>query len=357
LPILRIKSTKIASVIGRNFAMDRDEKWNYIETTYNLLTKGKGAQFETASTYIEENYKEGITDEFVKPACAKTPADEPGNNRIKNNDSLIFFNYREDSARELSRAFAEENFDKFPRQKINNLFFATMTEYDTKIKANVAFPPLSVEHPLAQVISAAGLKQLHVAESEKYAHVTYFFNGGKEEPYPGEDRLLIPSPTTTAYDETPAMSAFEITDNVIQKLDSYDFILINYANADMVGHTGNLEACVKAIEILDECVGKLSEKILEKNGVAIITSDHGNVEEKMYAFTGERKTNHTLNPVPFYLLGERFKRKKPLTPPETARIYEKINGTLTDIAPTILDLLQLEIPPEMTGQSLLSMLE
>ncbi len=346
-------NAKIASVIGRHYALDREKNWPNIEKTYRLLTKEGNSQFEIASSYLLENYKRDIADEFVEPAF------NPAAPRIKENDALIFLNFREDSAREISFAFSEENFDKFPREKIKNLFFVTMTEYESKIPANVAFPPLAIENPLAKVISKAGLKQLHIGESEKYAHVTYFFNGGKEEPFENEERILVPSPQTSHYDEIPEMSAFQIAETILAKLEEnkYDFILVNLANADMVGHTGNFEACVKAIETLDKCVGMIVPKILELNGIAIITADHGNVEEKIYNITGGKRTNHTLNPVPFYLIGERWKRKKPLEPAEIARSYKKIDGTITDVAPTILEILELETPPEMIGKSLLSTLK
>lgn len=342
---------KIASVIGRDFAMDRDGNWKNIEKTYKLITEKIGEEFELASLYIENNYKKGITDEFINPGFAKN------GEAIQNGDAIIFFNYREDSARELTASFVEMSFDKFPRKKIADLKFVTMTEYDASFPALVAFPPIEIRNPLAKVISMAGLKQLHMAETEKYAHITYFFNGGEEKPFENEDRILIPSPKTPHYDDTPEMSARQITDKIMQELDNYDLIVVNFANADMVGHTGNFEACIKSIEILDECIGKIIPKILAKDGIAIITADHGNVEEKIYKLTGEKKTKHTSNPVPFYIIGKQWLRTEPKNYKEIIAEYRETKGVLVDIAPTILEILGLIKPQEMMGQSLISTLK
>jgi len=343
-------NAQIASVIGRSFAMDRDEKWDKIEQTYKLLTEEKGEKFKYASLYIEEKYKQSKTDEFIPPACAET------SKRIQNGDAVIFFNYREDSARELTKAFVEQGFDKFPRQKIADLKFVTMTEYGNDLLTEVAFPPLEIKNPLAKIISLANLKQLHIAEAEKYAHVTYFFNGGQERPFENEKRILVPSLKTPHYDDSPEMSAHQITKEVLREIDNHDFIIINFANADMIGHTGNFEACIKAIEVLDGCVGKLIPKILEKNGVAIVTSDHGNVEEKIYKLTGEKMTKHTTNPVPFYLIGNDWKRKTALGQKEIIQMYSETKGMLTDVTPTILEIMKIKIPSEITGRSLISKL-
>ncbi|PJE73309.1 MAG: 2,3-bisphosphoglycerate-independent phosphoglycerate mutase [Candidatus Tagabacteria bacterium CG10_big_fil_rev_8_21_14_0_10_40_13] len=344
---------KIASVIGRQYAMDRDAKWENIEKAYKLFTESQGEEYEYASSFIEKNYKNGITDEFVKAGLNKN------SERIQNGDAFIFFNYREDSARELTAAFVQPDFDKFERKKIADLRFITMTQYDENLPVLVAFPPLHIEKPLAKVLSLAGLKQLHIAETEKYAHVTYFFNGGKEEPFENEDRILIPSPKTAHYDEVPEMSSYKIADKIIETLEKnyYDFIVVNFAGADMIGHTGNFEACIKAIEVLDECVGKLIPKITEKAGVALITSDHGNVEEKIYKLTGEKMTKHTTNPVPFYLIADEWKKKAEASQAEINQSYAQTNGVLTDVAPTILELFGIKPPPEMTGKSLISKLQ
>ncbi|MCF7835719.1 MAG: 2,3-bisphosphoglycerate-independent phosphoglycerate mutase [Candidatus Marinimicrobia bacterium] len=344
-------NTKIASIIGRHFSMDRDNKWDNIEKTYNLLTEKKGGAFDIASLYVEGCYNKNITDEYIEPAFNRH-ADS-----IQNGDAVIFFNYREDSARELTASFVETGFDKFPRKKIADLKFVTMTEYDSKLPTLVAFPPFKVDNPLARVISRAGLKQIHIAETEKYAHVTYFFNGGREEPFDGEDRILIPSPKTAHYDEVPEMSASQVTKKVIDSLDDYHFILANFTNADMVGHTGNFNACVKAIEVLDESVGKIIPRILEKNGLAIITADHGNIEEKVYKLTGEKRSKHTTNPVPFYLISNDLKREHPLEPSQITSAYKLTQGMLTDVAPTILEAMDIRVPDEMTGKSLIPKLK
>lgn len=342
---------KIASIIGRHYAMDRDEKWDSIEKTYKLLTAEQGSEFEYASQCIEENYKKNITDEFIKPGY------NGKSERIQNGDAVIFFNYREDSARELTASFVNPNFNKFQRQKIADLSFVTMTEYDADLPTVVAFPPFRIDNPLAKAISLSDLKQLHVAETEKYAHVTYFLNGGQEKPFENENRILIPSPRVPKYDDVPEMSADKIMDKLLPELNNHDFIVVNFANADAIGHTGNFEACIKAIEILDGIVGKLVPEILDKGGVAVITSDHGNIEEKIYKLTGEKMTKHTTNPVPFYLVGKDWKREKPLEQNEISEQYKKVRGILTDVAPTILDLLDIQPPQEMTGKSLISKLE
>ncbi|MBU1179028.1 2,3-bisphosphoglycerate-independent phosphoglycerate mutase [Patescibacteria group bacterium] len=341
---------KIGSVIGRRFAMDRDGNWNFTKKAYDLFVEGIGKEFEFASMHIEDSYKKELTDEFVEPGFNKN------SERIQNGDAVIFFNYREDSSRQLTSAFIQTGFDKFPRKKVADLSFITMTEYSPELPALVAFPPIKVRNPLAKIVSLAGLKQLHIAENEKYAHVTYFFNGGQEEPFENEDRILIPSPKTPYYDQVPEMSARKITEKILEKLSVYDFIVVNFANADMVGHTGNFEACIKAVEILDECIGKIVPKILDLGGAAVITADHGNVEEKIYKLSGEKRTKHTTNPVPFYLIGKSWLRPTPRQPEEIAKKYKETNGTLTDVAPTILEILGVQKPEEMIGQSLTSKL-
>ena len=265
---------KIASIIGRDFAMDRDGRWGNIEKTYNLLTSAEGRPYQSASLYAEKNYQSGLADEFIEPGFL-AENDKPAG-RIQGGDAVIFFNYREDSARELASAFVTEGFDKFPRKKIVDLFFITMTQYDSKFAAEVAFEPLSIKYPLAKILSDAGLKQLHIAETEKYAHVTYFFNGGEEKSFQGEDRILIPSVETAHFDDFPQMSAEAVTDVVLSSLDKYDFILANFANADMVGHTGNFDSTVRAIEALDAAVGKIAPKVLGAGGAMIETADNGN---------------------------------------------------------------------------------
>lgn len=361
---------KIASVIGRKYSMDRNGNWDRTEKAYNLFVLGEGEEFKSASEYINEEYKKDVFDASVKPA--KTAG---GEGRIKDNDAAIFYNFREDSPRQLTRAFVEKPFDKFERKRLRNLLFVTMTEYDKNLVApsvsrntnksdgtkdetieGVIFPAFesaSVEHPLSEVVSRAGLKQLHIAESEKYAHVTFFINGGREKPFEGEDRILVPSPDVPSYNLAPEMSADKVTEAIIENLKKYDLIIVNFANADMVGHTGDFEATIKAIEKIDECLGKIFPKVLELGGAMAITADHGNAEEKRYLLTGEKKSMHAINPVPFYLIVKDFKREHPLEGGGVEKLYKSVKGTLTDVAPTILDLMGLKKPAEMTGKSLM----
>ncbi len=344
---------KIASLIGRHYAMDRDNNWDRIETAYRLLTEGKGKISLDVKTAIKSDYDKNITDEFIEPKVINPPA---GGEPIKSNDAVVFFNFREDSARQLTQAFVEEKFDKFERKKIDNLYFATMTRYEKNLPLNVLFEPLEIKNMLAKVISDAGKKQIHIAETEKYAHITYFFNGGIENPMPNEDRILIPTKRDHDFAKNPAMSASEITEKLIEAINSkkYDFIVVNYANADMIGHTGNFQATVSAIEILDTEIGKILPEVLNINGTLIITSDHGNADEKIDLLTGKPLTEHTANPVPFYLINNDFKREKT---PEDFEIYKfEIRGILADVAPTVLELMELPQLPEMTGKSLLKVL-
>ncbi|PIR69280.1 MAG: 2,3-bisphosphoglycerate-independent phosphoglycerate mutase [Candidatus Niyogibacteria bacterium CG10_big_fil_rev_8_21_14_0_10_46_36] len=345
----------IVSLIGRRFAMDRDDHWERIESAYRLFTEGGGNAFDDPHTYIEKQYAEDKTDEFIEPGYLKDDANAPAG-RIRAGDAVIFVNYREDSMRELTEAFTLNGFDRFARNIIDNVFFVTMTEYDKRFPVHAAFPPLEIAYPLARVISDAGKKQIHIAESEKYAHVTYFFNGGIESPFPGEDRKLIPSPKNIRFDEKPEMSAAGVTESVLDAIESYDFVLANFANGDMVGHTGNLQATVKAIEVIDFSLGMIIPKVLEKGGAVIVTADHGNAEEKIFSTSGEKRTNHTSNPVPFYLIANETKRTAPRSDAETRVMYGHTEGVITDIAPTILELLDLPVPKEMIGLSLLGRL-
>lgn len=347
---------KIASLIGRHFAMDRDDNWDRVQKTYELFVLGKGEGFNEPVSYIESQYGKGITDEFIEPAFLIGEDGKPAG-RIQNNDSVIFFNYREDSARELSRAFVAENFEEFQREKLS-LLFATMTEYEQGLPSLVAFPPLKIETSLSKVISEAGLKQLHVAETEKYAHIAYFFNGGKEKSFEGEERILVASPRTVHFEEKPEMSGFEITERVVEALNkNYGFILVNFANGDMVGHTGDLDATVKAVEFLDSFVGKIKEKVFEKNFALLVTADHGNAEEKVYAASGRPRTKHTTNPVPFYFASKDARRDISLNQEAIKEKYRKVEGIITDIAPAVLELLGLKKPAEMSGVSILDKLE
>ncbi len=331
----------IASVIGRNFAMNRDSNLEKTQKTFDLLVNGVGNNFESASDYINQEYQKGIYDDAIEPA---KNVQLPMSN-IKTDDAVIFFNFREDSMRQLVKKFLDE--------KINDLLIVTMTEYDKNFNCLHAFESAKVENPLAKIISENGLTQLHISESEKYAHITYFLNGGRELPFEKEDRILVPSPETSSYEFLPEMSSQKITDAVIKNINSYDFIAINFANADMVGHTGNFEATTQAIDAIGDCVTRLMNAILETEGALLITADHGNAEEKIYKITGKKKSEHSTNPVPFYLVAKEFKNKKPLSGTEIQKQKKQVSGTLTDIAPTILELLNITKPPEMTGGSLI----
>lgn len=331
---------KIATICGRYYAMDRDNRWDRIEKAYNLLTKGTGEKIEDSVLAVRNFYEKNITDEFMPPISI----DENG--IINDNDSVIFFNFRPDRARELTRAFTEENFEDFKRQKkLKNLHFVSMTQYDKSFETvEVAFPECEIKDTLGEVLSKNNLSQLRIAETEKYAHVTFFFNAGRENPFSKEGRILIPSPKVATYDLKPEMSAEKITEKTLDDLENlnHDVIILNFANCDMVGHTGDFEATVKAVEKVDECVGKIVEKIKEKSGVAVITADHGNAE-KMQNEVGEVFTAHTTNKVPFCIVGHNCKLKS--------------NGGIANIAPTILEILNIEKPSDMLEESLIEKTE
>lgn len=338
------KEGKIATVSGRSFAMDRDKNWDRIKRVYKCLTEGEGEKAFDLISYLKSSYQKGITDEYLRPAVVNPEG------LIKDNDAVIFFNFREDRARELTLAFISDDFKEFKRRKINNLYFATMTRYLDDVDLPVAFEPPKIKNCLGKVISDAELSQFRIAETEKYAHITYFFNGLREKPFPGEDREIVPSQGGPHYDRNPEMQAPIITEKVIEKIElkKYYFILINFANPDMVGHTGNLKAAIKAAEIVDECVGKIVQAAKEKY-IILITADHGNFEEMINPRTGEIMGEHTSNPVPFYLVDPTL--KSPIAK-EKSLFRERVGGFLFDIAPTILDYLELEKPEEMTGFSL-----
>lgn len=345
--------TKIASLTGRFYAMDRDEKWDRIRKAYDLYTKGEGVKIEgTIAEYALNSYEKGLTDEFLEPAYVAGPDGAPIG-RIKDNDALIIFNFREDSMRELSHALVDLGFDAFPRMRVDNLFLVTMTEYEKDLNAHAAFPPIDVISPLAKVISDAGFRQLHIAETEKYAHVTYFFNGGREKPFQNEERILIPSVPTAHFDEVPEMKSAEIAGRVIEELPRHDFVLVNFANTDMVGHSGNYRAAVTAVEAVDRAMGELYAAVMKLGGVLLVTGDHGNVERKRNLVTGEVLTEHSLNPVPLYLIGHDFQIPTPRTREEIAIQKKETRGVLTDVAPTVLELMGLKKPLEMNGNSLL----
>ncbi|MEX0616672.1 MAG: 2,3-bisphosphoglycerate-independent phosphoglycerate mutase [Candidatus Woykebacteria bacterium] len=336
---------EISSVSGRYYAMDRDNRWERTSAVYRRIVNGEGRIAQSAPQVIEDSYKNKITDEFVEPTLVA--AKDKGPTTIKDNDAVIFFNFRPDRARQLTKAIVSQNFPYFDRgQKLNNVFFVTMTEYEKGLPCSVAFPAPKVNFPIAQVISESGFRQLHISETEKYAHVTYFFNGGVEGPFVQENRIHLPSPRVATYDLKPEMSAELITDTLLQKLrgEQYDFYVVNFANADMVAHTGSLEATIQAVEFLDKCVGRIVLETLSLGGAVVITGDHGNAEQMRNLLTGEVDTEHSSNPVPFLALTESLRRR-----PDKLQ-----SGVLADIAPTILFLLKLQKPNVMTGRNLLA---
>ena len=338
----RRKVGRIVSVCGRYFAMDRNNKWDRTQKAYEMLTKGAGKTAPTPQVAIDTAYKSNQTDEFIEPTLIATGGDLP---IIKDNDSVVFFNYRPDRAVQLTRAFVFPKFDTFPRGKmLKNLLFVTMTEYEQGLPVLAAFPPQDIAMPLGRLISEHNLRQLRIAETEKYPHVTYFFNGGRDQAFQGEERILVPSPDVATYDLKPEMSAFEVTTVAIKLIEQnvYDFVLINYANPDMVGHTGNIPAAVKAVETVDTCVDQVLKTVLARGGVIGVTADHGNCETMINFQTGQPDTNHTTNRVPFIFVGPTTDRR------------ELTIGILADIAPTMLGLMNLDIPTTMTGRDLLS---
>ncbi|MCD4761236.1 2,3-bisphosphoglycerate-independent phosphoglycerate mutase [bacterium] len=346
----------IATLSGRFYAMDRDNRWDRTAKAWQVLVNGvSDEKFDDPLKAIEKSYSKKVYDEEFIPTVIVDDMGQP-RGQIKDKDAVIFFNFRSDRARQLTKALVLPGFEKFKRPYFQNLFMATMTEYEKDLPTSVAFPPTVIEMPLARVISEAGLKQLHIAETEKYAHVTYFFNGGQEKIYEGEDRSLIPSPQVTSYDQKPAMSAREITAKTTQfiKEGLYDFIVINYANPDMVGHTGNIQATIEAIEILDQLVGELVDTTLSYDGVVLITADHGNAEKLYDLQTGEIDKEHSNNPVPLFIVGNEFAGKSVLagvTGTDLSHVTPV--GVLSDITPTILKIMGLKKPPEMTGSSLI----
>lgn len=346
---------KIASVAGRNWSMDRNNNWDRIEKTYVALTEGRGNQTASAAQYLEESYAKGVTDEFVEP-CVIMEKGSPVAT-VTDKDSVIFFNFREDRARELTKAFVLPGFDKFDRPKRLDIEFVTMTEYEKDLPVHIAFPPENIHNSLGEVLSQNGKTQARIAETEKYAHVTYFFNGGKEQAFPGEDRFLIPSPTVPHFDEVPEMSAPKVTEKAVDLIEAgkYDFILINYANPDMVGHTGNEKASIEAVEATDKSLSLLIPAIMKVGGALFITSDHGNVEEVKNLATGEVDTEHSTNPIPiWFITGDNHHEK---TADAMVREENQVEGLLSDVAPTILELMGIPKPPEMHGESLMPLLK
>jgi 2,3-bisphosphoglycerate-independent phosphoglycerate mutase len=364
----------IATIMGRYYAMDRDFRWDRTEKAYLCLTASSGKTAPNVETAISQSYSLGVTDEFIEPTVILGPDNTPISS-IKSGDSVIFVNFRIDRPRQLTKAFVLPDFEKnaniigfdpymidylgkhvttgteitqtkpFNRgSQLSNLFFVTMTEYEKNLPVKIAYPPQIISNPLGKVVSDNHLKQLRLAESEKERFVTYYFNGLVEEPFPGEDRQIIPSPKVPTYDKKPEMSAFETTKSLIEHINSkvYDLIIINYANPDMVGHTGNVSAAVEAVQVTDKCIGELSQSILSSGGVLLITADHGNVEEMRNYSTGQIDTEHNANPVPFIVVGSNYQTGKQIS-----------QGILADVSPTILSILQIPTPLDMTGRNLL----
>jgi 2,3-bisphosphoglycerate-independent phosphoglycerate mutase len=341
---LREKSTgRIATISGRYYAMDRDNRWDRTKKAYDALVYRKGEKFKSAVELVKNSYKNGINDEFVIPGVVDTGNND--NAGISNGDSVIFFNFRPDRARQLTRAFIISEFKNFDRgENPPDVFFTSMTLYDKNFDIPVAFSPQKIVNTLGEVLSDSRIRQLRIAETEKYAHVTFFFNGGIEKPYPGEDRILIPSPSVPTYDKKPEMSAYEVTDKLIQKIreNIYDFIVLNYANPDMVGHTGVLDAAVKAVEAVDSCAGRVVDEITGKGGIAIVTADHGNAEEMISPENHEIVTAHSTSQVPFIICNKEYNIRD-----------EERNYRLSDIAPAILKILDIDKPPQMKGASII----
>ncbi len=333
---------KVASICGRYYVMDRDKRWDRVELAYNALTTGEGKHFRSAERAIENSYECQEFDEFIKPVVIVDEEDEPLA-LVESGDAVIFANFRPDRAREISHAFKDTNFTGFTRKagKLSNLMYVGMTEYEETLDTvKVAFRKEEIKETLGEFLAKRGYTQLRIAETEKYAHVTFFFNGGEEKEFNGESRILVPSPKVATYDLKPEMSAYEVTDKLIEEIDGkkHDVIIINFANGDMVGHTGDFDAAVKAVEAVDECVGKVIDKLVSVGGEAIIIADHGNCEQMVDLVTGEVVTSHTTFDVPIIVVSDR---------------YTKVEcGTLTDVSPTLIDMMGLAKPKEMTGRSL-----
>lgn len=354
--MLNIKLGKVATLAGRFYTMDRNNNWDRTEKGFNAMVNGIGNSADSAVEAIEASYKKKIFDEEFVPTVIMENG-EPVT-KIKDKDSIVFFNYRPDRARQITKAFVLKDFNKFKRKEFfENIFFSTFTEYEKGLPVHVIFPPETISNSLGEVLSNNNLKQLRIAETEKYAHVTYFFNGGLEQPLPGEDHVLIPSPMVNSYDSKPEMSALEVNKKLLEEIekDIYDFILVNFANADMVGHTGNIEAAIRGVEVVDECIGKIVKSVLAKNGVVMITADHGNAEIMFNMQTGQIDKEHTSNPVPFIMIkneyaGHNFNWESPAG---NDLSLVNVQGILPDVAPTILKIMNIEQPREMKGVSLI----
>jgi 2,3-bisphosphoglycerate-independent phosphoglycerate mutase len=333
---------RIATVSGRYYAMDRDNRWDRIQKSYDALVLGEGRKACDPIAAVKESYNQGVTDEFLVPVVITNPAGAPVGT-IRPGDAMMLFNFRADRARQITRALTQPDFDRFPRRNFpGSITYICMTQYDKALPLPFVFPPQQLGHILAGVMTDLNLKNLRVAETEKYAHVTYFFNGGVEKAYPGEDRILVPSPKVATYDLKPEMSASGVMETVVKAVNegSRDVLVVNFANADMVGHSGKLEAAIKAVEAVDACLGEIEKAVRARGGAMIITADHGNAELMVDPITGGPHTSHTTNPVPLILVAE----QRPY------RLRE--GGALADIAPTLLAVMGIQPPPEMTGRDL-----
>jgi len=356
----KVQETKvgvIASITGRYYTMDRDNRWDREEKAYRAIAEGKAERYtKDPLTVIEESYKkENYDEEFIPTVIGQEGKPTAV---VNDNDAVIFFNFRPDRARQITTAFTLPGFDKFKRPRfLKNLLFVTMTQYDKDLPVEVAYPPEEVKYPLARVISEAKLKQLHIAETEKYAHVTYFFNGGREKLFPGQDNIIIPSPSVASYDKKPEMSAFELTERLLKEIkkNQYDFIVVNYANPDMVGHTGDLKAVKKALETVDGCLGKLIKAVLSTDGIIFVTADHGNAEELTNLQTGAMDKEHTVNPVPFIAVGKQWEGNRPFADMITDHDLSLLQptGILSDVSVTVLTYMGLKPASDMTGNNLL----
>jgi 2,3-bisphosphoglycerate-independent phosphoglycerate mutase len=344
--IKKIDCGVIESIIGRFYSMDRDNRWDRILKAYNLLTNGKGKAYDCAGAIFTDSYSHGVTDEFIEPSFIqnKTQHFIP----INNNDSVIFFNFRSDRIKELTRTFLELRTitQDATKKKLKNIYFATFSLHEEKGFGKRVFNLDIVKNPIAEILSKQSLRQYHTAETEKYAHITYFLNGGREEAFPGEDRYMVPSPKVLTYDKKPEMSVIEVTRNLVQVINKniYDCLFVNFANADMVGHTGNLDATVRAVETIDKCLGNLINVILKQNGVALVCSDHGNAEQMVNPKTGSPDTEHTCNPVPFSIISNEDKLRS---------IKLRKDGKLSSVLPTMLEIMGLPFEKEEKEQSLI----
>src|SRR5438477_3637123 len=334
---LRESGAQIVTVVGRYCAMDRYRRWDRTKKAWDAVVLGRGEICEDSpSESVNWHYREGKTDEYMPPLIFAQANEQ----RVRDGDVVLFFNFRADRARQLSQAFLFKDFDCFDREVWPQVKFTSLTEYDVRFPSPFIFPPANLKNILGELVSKAGKTQFRIAETEKYAHVTYFFNGGVEKPFPGEERLLVPSPKVATYDLKPEMSAFEVTDELVKQIDKFDLIILNFANPDMVGHTGVVEAGIKAVETVDQCCAKIIPKLLELDGKAIVTADHGNCEQ-MRNSDGSPNTAHTTNLVHFIYVAK------------DAGQFRCEDGILADVAPTLLFLLEIEKPKEMTGRNLL----